>query len=280
VTKALPPQPNKSVWSPSVPAISLNQQIPEQAAVLSRKQILRSNDHLNASSVPSGNPDLPGFDGADLALFHLARSVEQRDSSLARHCERLALMSSAIGLLLGLPAESIRTLHRSGFIHDIGKISLPDSILLKPAPLDADEWKLMKTHPVRGEEICRPVVSLAPVLPIIRHHHEHWDGSGYPDGLAGEEIPLLARILQMADIYDALTSERPYKKPFSPTEAIKIMKEETRRGWRDPFLMPLVEAALPLFESPQFWEQGSLSLASLAASVGSWADFAETKNSF
>lgn len=210
-------------------------------------------------------------DQPDAAFFALARTVEQRNGSLARHCERLAIMSSVIGLLLGLPADSIRTLHRSGFIHDIGKIALPDSILLKPAPLNAEEWKLMKMHPAHGEEICKHVPSLEPVLPIIRHHHEHWDGTGYPDGLKGEEIPLLARILQMADIYDALTSERPYKKAFSPDQAIHIMKEETRRGWRDPGLMPVVEMALPVFESQSFLDLGSLSLSGLAASVLEWS---------
>jgi putative two-component system response regulator len=193
--------------------------------------------------------------------------VEERDHSLGTHCERLALMSSAIGLLLGLAAEEIRTLNRSGYIHDIGKITLPDSILLKPAPLDAAEWELMKTHPTRGEQLCKHVPSLQAVLPIIRHHHEHWDGSGYPDGLKGEEIPLLARILQMADIYDALTSDRPYKKAFTPEKAISIMKEETRKGWRDPKLMPVVEAALPLFGSEAFWARPSLSLSGLAESL-------------
>lgn len=227
-------------------------------------------DSSASLSLPCSNSQLPVVEQADAVFFALARSVEERDQSLGRHCERLALMSSAIGLLLGLPAESIRTLNKSGYIHDIGKITLPDSILLKAAPLDEEEWELMRTHPVRGEELCRHVASLEAVLPIIRHHHEHWDGSGYPDGLKGEEIPLLARILQMADIYDALTSERPYKKAFSPEKAIRIMKEETRKGWRDPKLMPVVEAALPLFESGSFWETGSVSLGGLAASLRGW----------
>jgi putative two-component system response regulator len=220
--------------------------------------------------LPSSNPQSSLSEHADSVFFALARSVEERDQSLGRHCERLALMSSAIGLLLGLPTEAIRTLNKGGYVHDIGKVTLPDSILLKPAPLNAKEWALMKTHPVRGEEICRHAPSLEAVLPIVRHHHEHWDGSGYPDGLKGEEIPLLARILQMADIYDALTSERPYKKAFSPQTAIQIMQHETLKGWRDPKLMPVVEAALPLFESGSFWEMGSLSLGGLAASLRGW----------
>jgi len=103
----------------------------------------------------------------------------------------------------------------------------------------------MKSHPIRGEEICRHMKSLTAVLPIIRHHHERWDGSGYPDGLRGEQIPLLARVLQIVDIYDALTSPRPYKSAFSPEKAISIIQEETGRGWRDP---RIVQAFLRLHE--------------------------------
>jgi putative two-component system response regulator len=97
----------------------------------------------------------------------------------------------------------------------------------------------MRLHTIRGEEICRPMKTLAPVLPIIRSHHERWDGSGYPDGISGEDIPLLSRIMQVADIYDALTTARPYKPAFSHQHAIEIMMEEARRGWRDPELVPL-----------------------------------------
>lgn len=206
-------------------------------------------------------------DPADSLFFDLARSVETRDQSLGSHCERLALMSSVMGLLLGLPAEDIGTLNRGGYIHDIGKIALPDSILLKAGPLDDEEWELMKTHPERGEAMCSHVPSLAAVLPIIRHHHELWDGSGYPDGLKGEEIPLLARILQFADLYDALTSERPYKRAYSPEDSLEIMREETRRGWRDPSLMPIIEKAVPLFAAKSFEDKTSLSLNTLAASL-------------
>ena len=130
-------------------------------------------------------------------------------------------------------------LFRSGYLHDIGKVSIPDNILFKRGFLSEAEWDTMRQHTIRGEEICRPMRTLAPVLPIIRSHHERWDGSGYPDRLQGEEIPLLARILQVADIYDALTTSRPYKPAFSHDHAIEIMLEESRRGWRDPELVPL-----------------------------------------
>src|SRR5262249_55659945 len=105
--------------------------------------------------------------------------------------------------------------------------------------LSEEEWVVMKAHTTKGEEICRPMKSLAPVLPIIRSHHERWDGSGYPDGLAGEQTPLLARILQVADVYDALTTERPYKKASSHDDAIRILNEEVGKGWRDPALVSL-----------------------------------------
>jgi putative two-component system response regulator len=206
---------------------------------------------------------------SDPLLFALARSVEERDSSLGRHCERLALMAAVMGLRLGLSAEDIRTLQRGGYVHDIGKIALPDAVLLKPSPLDEHEWEIMKTHPVRGEAICSRASSLQAVLPLIRHHHERWDGSGYPDGLKGEQIPLLARILQMADIYDALTAERPYKPALSPEQALEIIREETRREWRDPSLLPVLEASLPLFSSDSFWDLAPLSLTSLNASLNS-----------
>jgi putative two-component system response regulator len=176
---------------------------------------------------------------AETILFALAQSVEQRDRYTGLHCERLAAYSIALGQALGLPRQDQLALYRGGYLHDIGKISIPDVILFKRGLLTDDEWKVMRLHTIRGEEICRPMKTLAPVLPIIRSHHERWDGTGYPDGLAGEDIPLLARILQVADIYDALTTARPYKPAFSREHAMEIMLEEARRGWRDPELVPL-----------------------------------------
>jgi putative two-component system response regulator len=128
-------------------------------------------------------------------------------------------------------------LHRGAFLHDIGKVGVPDSILFKPGRLSPQEWEVMRQHPIKGEAICRPVKSLAPVLPIIRSHHERWNGTGYPDGLAGENIPLLARILQIADIYDALTSPRPYKRAVPGPRALEILEQEAQRGWREPRLV-------------------------------------------
>lgn len=173
-------------------------------------------------------------------LFALAQAVEHRDRCTAGHCERLSLLSVNLGAALGLSRSEVVTLHRGGYLHDIGKIAVPDAILFKPGPLSPEEWMVMRAHTTKGVEICSPARTLAPVLPIIRSHHEHWDGSGYPDGLRGEEIPLLARILQVADVFDALTSARPYKPAFSQEKALRILGEEVRLGWRDPALVQLL----------------------------------------
>ncbi len=180
---------------------------------------------------------IDSLEEAEGILFALAQAIEQRDTCTGLHCERLALISVTIGHSLSLTQRELVALYRGGFLHDIGKVSVPDAILRKPGPLTEEEWRIMRGHTIHGEAICRPLKTLAPVLPIIRHHHERWDGSGYPDGLRGEQIPLLARILQIADIFDALTSERPYKPALPWQEAVAILQEETRRGWRDPELV-------------------------------------------
>jgi putative two-component system response regulator len=174
-------------------------------------------------------------------LFALARAVEYRDGTTYGHCDRLATLSVALGSVLGLPRPQLLALHRGGYLHDIGKIGVPDSILFKPGPLTEEQWAVMRTHSVKGEDICRPAKTLASVLPIIRSHHERWDGSGYPDGLRGEEIPLLARVLQVADIFDALTSSRPYKAAQTPAQALATVREEGRRGWRDAKVLEAFE---------------------------------------
>jgi len=180
-----------------------------------------------------------GVSETEMIFFALAQAVEQRDLHTSTHCERLAFISVAMGMISGVKPDDLMILYRGGFMHDIGKVGIPDSILFKPGKLTPEEWEVMRTHTTRGVEICRHLKSLAPVVPVIRHHHERWDGSGYPDGLAGEEIPLLARLLQIGDIYDALTTSRPYKDAISPARALRIIKEETKRGWRDPRIVDL-----------------------------------------
>jgi len=171
---------------------------------------------------------------AELVLFSLARSIEGKDPYTHGHCERLSEYSTRLGEHMGLTEDEITALRRAGVVHDVGKVAVPDAILLKPGRLTPDEWKVMQEHPVVGERICAPLKSFRLVLPIIRHHHEKLDGSGYPDGLRGEAIPVTARVLQIVDIYDALTTERPYKKAFSSADALQTMKEEVVKGWWDP----------------------------------------------
>ena len=171
---------------------------------------------------------------AESVLFPLARSIEGKDPYTHGHCERLSEYSARLGEHLALSEDQLTALRRAGVVHDIGKIAVPDAILLKPGPLTAEEWTLIREHPVVGERICAPLKSFRFVLPIIRHHHEKFDGSGYPDGLKGEAIPLTARVLQIVDVYDALTTQRPYKRALSRPEALEIMAEEVQKGWWDP----------------------------------------------
>jgi putative two-component system response regulator len=178
---------------------------------------------------------------AESVLFSLARSIEGKDPYTHGHCERLSDYSTRLGEHLGLSEDQLIALRRAGIVHDVGKIAVPDAILLKPGSLTADEWKLIREHPVVGERICAPLKSFRFVLPIIRHHHEKFDGSGYPDGLRGEEIPVTARVLQVVDVYDALTTDRPYKKAFSITDALQTMKEEVAKGWWDPHIFDQFE---------------------------------------
>jgi len=173
---------------------------------------------------------------AESVLCTLGRSVESRDPYTEGHCERLAQHASDLGRHLGLDEESIVALRRGGYLHDLGKISVPDEILKKGTNLTPEEWVIMRQHPVTGENICRPLKSLRLVLPIIRNHHEHCDGSGYPDGLCRNEIPLLARILQVVDVYDALRTARSYKPALTHERAMQTMMEEARSGLWDPDL--------------------------------------------
>jgi putative two-component system response regulator len=170
---------------------------------------------------------------ADSVLCTLGLSVEARDPYTVGHCERLARNATDLGRFLALDEESIVALGRGGYLHDLGKIAVPDEILKKGSRLTPAEWEIMKQHPGTGEKICRPLRSLRLVLPIIRHHHEHSDGSGYPDRLRAGEIPLLPRILQVVDVYDALCTARPYKPALGHDQAALTMRHEARNGLWD-----------------------------------------------
>ena len=174
---------------------------------------------------------------ADSVLCTLGLSVEARDPYTEGHCERLARDAADLGRFLGLDEESVVALGRGGYLHDLGKIAVPDEILKKGSNLTPAEWEIMKKHPVTGETICRPLKSLRLVLPIIRYHHEHSNGSGYPDGLRAGEIPLLPRILQVVDIYDALRTARPYKPALGHEQAAGTMRAEAQSGLWDEELV-------------------------------------------
>jgi putative two-component system response regulator len=174
---------------------------------------------------------------ADAVLCTLGLIVEGRDPYTEGHCERLSVRAADLGRHLGMDEDSILALKRGGYLHDLGKIAVPDDILKKGSDLTPAEWAIMKLHPVTGENICKPLHSLRLVLPIIRHHHEHSDGSGYPDGLTGTEIPVLPRILQVVDVYDALRTARSYKAPLTHELAAQTMSEEARRGLWDAELV-------------------------------------------
>jgi putative two-component system response regulator len=186
------------------------------------------------------------LENADSVLCTLGLIVEGRDPYTEGHCERLSVRAADLGRHLGMDDDSIIALKRGGYLHDIGKIAVPDEILKKgsnvppgekKSNLTPAEWEIMKLHPITGENICRPLRSLRLVLPIIRNHHEHTDGSGYPDGLSGTEIPILARVLQVVDVYDALRTTRSYKPAYSHEQAVITMREEASRGLWDAELV-------------------------------------------
>lgn len=171
---------------------------------------------------------------AEQVIFSLARAVEAKDKYTEGHCERLSTIAERLGGRLGLGQEDLIILKRGGILHDIGKIAIHESILLKNGPLTKQEMEVIKTHPEMGENICAPLKTLRPVLPTIRYHQERFNGSGYPEGLVGEQIPIHARIIGVVDCYDALTTKRPYRDALDPEEALRIIHQETEEGLWDP----------------------------------------------
>jgi putative two-component system response regulator len=176
------------------------------------------------------------LDSAESMLYTMARMVEAKDENTGDHCSRLVHVCNIFAHKLGLSPEEILALQRGSVLHDIGKIGIPDRILLKNGPLTDDEWVIMQQHTTIGARLLADLKTMKDVVPIVKHHHEKWNGTGYPDRLQREEIPFLARIFQLVDIFDALAHARPYKKAFSKDEILSIFKKETEQGWRDPTL--------------------------------------------
>ena len=172
------------------------------------------------------------LDSAEAVILSLAMTIEARDGYTSGHCGRLADYAAALGARLGLDDGQQVALRRGGYLHDVGKVAIADAVLLKAGPLDLTEWDLMHQHPVVGDSLCRQLRLLDDVRPIVRHHHERLDGSGYPDHLAGDQIPLLAQIMSIVDAYDAMTTDRPYKVARRPDQAHEELRADVARGWK------------------------------------------------
>jgi putative two-component system response regulator len=192
------------------------------------------------------------LDTAESVILSLALTIEARDASTEGHCQRLAAYATTLGASLGLGSDDLAALERGGFLHDIGKVGVPDNILLKPGRLTPDEYALVKQHTIIGDRLCGELRSLRRVRSIVRHHHERLDGSGYPDGLVGDAIPLLAQIIAIVDVFDALTTVRPYKAAMPVEAAYEELKRESERGWhrRDLVETFIANARQRRFDSP------------------------------
>jgi putative two-component system response regulator len=173
------------------------------------------------------------LDSAAAIITTLATMIEARDGYTEGHCHRMANYATAVGRALGLGALDLQTLHRGGFIHDIGMLAIPPAVVLRAGPLEPDEFERVKSHTVVGDDLCRGLRSLQAVRPIVRHHHERLDGTGYPDRLQGAQVPLLAQIIGVVDVYDAVTQQRPYQRTRSSSEGVQLLRAHVDCGWRD-----------------------------------------------
>ena len=185
---------------------------------------------------------------AETVITSLGLTIEARDPYTYGHCARLSRYAVALGCALGVDEQLSRALRLGGYLHDLGKIAVPDQVLLKRGRLTPDERRLIETHPAAGADLVRGMQSLESVRPLIRHHHERWDGSGYPDGLAGEAIPLGARIMGVVDVYDALITARPYKDALPRAEATAILQREADSGFWEPRIVRAFIELLPMLE--------------------------------
>jgi putative two-component system response regulator len=200
------------------------------------------------TSAPPPVQSIPPID-LDQAALHLSRirqAIASLDRTTREHSERLASAARSFGDFLGLSSTDLHTLTWGAYLHDIGKVAIPTNVLHKPGQLTEEEWVIMRQHVLIGEFMCAAQFPMPKIIPIIRHHHEHWDGSGYPDRQVGEEIPYLARVVQILDVYDALTHLREYKPTYNHRQAMDIIAEETAQGW---YQTELVEQFFQFTES-------------------------------
>jgi putative two-component system response regulator len=181
------------------------------------------------------------LEDAEVVLFTLARTIEAKDRYTLGHADRVGRYAVLLGRALGYGPDKVELLRKGGILHDIGKIGVPDAILQKQGALDTNEWQVMRQHPTIGCDICQRLKGMKDILPMIRHHHERLDGTGYPDGLKANKIPDIVRVINIVDIYDALTTRRSYKDAFPAPKALRIMREEVERGWWDGDILTVWE---------------------------------------
>jgi HD-GYP domain-containing protein (c-di-GMP phosphodiesterase class II) len=174
----------------------------------------------------------------DKTIDGWSRALDLRDKETEDHTRRVTDLTLRLAHRMYIPASDIIHIRRGSTLHDIGKVAIPDNILFKPAPLTKEEWTIMRRHPLIAAEILKSIAYLAPALPIPLFHHEKWDGSGYPDGLSGEAIPLEARLFAFADVYDALTSDRPYRPAWSQADALEYISKNSGLHF-DPKIVPV-----------------------------------------
>ena len=182
------------------------------------------------------------LDSAESVILSLALTVEARDPYTRGHCQRLAAYAVLIGERIGASDEQLSALHRGGYLHDVGKIGVPDSVLFKPSSLTHDEYEVLKRHTVIGDRLCGDLRALSLVRPIVRSHHERLDGSGYPDGLKGDAVPLLAQIISIVDEYDAITTSRPYRQAMPVERAFDELSKDAQNGLLNPDLVDILTA--------------------------------------
>lgn len=194
-----------------------------------------------------------GMETAQGVVAALASAVEAKDLVTEQHCERLAVITAVLCERLGLGVDEREAITYGALLHDVGKIGVPEAILTKPGPLTPDEWIVLRRHPEIGERICRPLGMSSSFGPIVRHHHERWDGGGYPDGLRASAIPVGARIVSLADAFDAMTHDRPYRSAFSAEFAIEEIRREAGRQFDPELVQPFIESLLQLGDEVGPW---------------------------